>query len=458
MQVMLSRAEFNVATKQWEKAATYFAKSGVAFEEVALRLATLDSASTECNLHLDAPYDSKICLRNSGRDLNALRVFLLEVLKALATSAKSQRAMVCVWILELFLHQITSCALNGKAEQELAARRTAECIEFIRANRINLDPAAILQLIISRDNRQLMLFFAKIIGDYHRVVSILLTEKRYGEVISVLNDAPFEKVSTFIHEVAPVLMEADPESAVDLFLSKPQLSPSLLLPALLRYTSSLDAQKRTGGHVDRHLDVDFAGNTKNFALFYFEELLKRMGLPLDDPFEDDYIIDPADRNYDTWRCSNPDPIIISTTAWLLAKYDGSEMESKVCRFVQELCALQKAHALSEISIIVDAEFILRQCRQFLRKKSCVHALLLLQLPVAAAEEALALDLGLAKAIAVNESDPETTRKIWLTIAQSVISTATNMKVAVDLIEESQNVLTIDVSELQVASIDCSVAM
>lgn len=442
MHVMLSRAEFCVSAKQWEKAASYFARSGVSFEEVALRLCTVDSSAVDSGVRMDAVYDTKICLRNSGRDLNPLRVFLLEVLKALPTSCKSQRTMVCVWIMEIFLHQIAASGLNGKTEQDLSAQRTAECIEFIRANRINLDPSTILQLIVSRDNRSLLLFFAKITGDYHRVVTILLTEKRFSEAVSVINDAPFEKVSTFIYEVAPVLMEADPESAVELFLSKPQLSPSLLMPALLRYTTALDAQRRLPKQPEHRLDVDYAGNTKNFAIAFFEELLRRHGLVFDGE-SDGYIVDPNERNYDQWRCGSPDPIILSTATWLLAKYDSSS-EAKICRFVQELHGLHSALALADV-VAFDAEFVLRQCRLFRRKRSAVYALLLLDQPVQAAEEALALDSGLAKAIASHERDPEVMRSIWLKIAQAVIGGADDMNQAVDLIEESRNVLTIEVT-------------
>jgi hypothetical protein len=135
MQVMLSRAEFNVSIKQWEKAATYFARSGLPFEEVALKLSSVDCTANDSSIKLDASFEYGISLRNSGRDLNALRIFLLEVLKALPASSKSQRTMVCVWLLEIFMHQITSSSLNGKVEQELATQRTAECVEFIRANR-----------------------------------------------------------------------------------------------------------------------------------------------------------------------------------------------------------------------------------------------------------------------------------------------------------------------------------
>jgi hypothetical protein len=308
---------------------------------------------------------------------------------------------------------------------------------------VSLDASTILQLIVNRDNRYLMLFFAKIVGDYHRVVSILLTEQRFSEAISVLNDAPFEKVNTFIYDVAPVLMEADPESSVDLFLSKPQLSPSQLLPALLRYTAALDAQYRLPEPPTQRLDVDYAGNVKNFTLVYFEELLKRHGLALDEYLEDSYIIDIAERNYDMWRCSNPDPIILPTIAWLLAKYDDSENEEKICRFVQELYAMHRAQALQDV-VSLDTEFVLRQCRLFRRQRSAIYALLLLDQPIIAAEEALNVDPGLAKAIAVHETDPDVTRSIWLKIAQHVIGAVVDMKEAVDLIDESQNVLTIEV--------------
>lgn len=296
---------------------------------------------------------------------------------------------------------------------------------------------------MSRDNRQLMLFFAKIIGDYHRVVSIFLAEKRYGEAISVLSDAPFEKVATFIYEVAPILIEADPESTIQLFLAKSQLSLGLLLPTLLRYTSALDNQYRLSSPSQQRLDVDYAGNVKNFAIFYLEELLKGLGLTSIDSPETDFRIDPALRNYEIWKYSSPDPILLPTLGWLLAKYDNSIKEVKVCRFMQELVAMQQAQALEEV-VPLDIEGLLRQCRIFHRRRSAVYVLLLLHQPLLAAEEALLIDVRLAKNIAMNEQDPDITRAIWLKVAQSIITTTSNMKSVADLIEESQSILSIEV--------------
>ncbi len=61
--------------------------------------------------------------------------------------------------------------------------------------RTALDVATTLQLIISRDNRAMLLFFAQIVGDYQKVVGLLLTDRKYGDALRVLTSAPLEKVN-----------------------------------------------------------------------------------------------------------------------------------------------------------------------------------------------------------------------------------------------------------------------
>lgn len=130
----MARSDSIISLKSLEETAIHYARSGLAFEEAAVRLFMGDSVSDQA-AKLDAIYEFQVSIRNSGADLNPLRIYLLEVLKALPPTAKSQRAMVSIWIMELFLHQITSSALNGKVEKDIEDLRTQECIDFIRSNR-----------------------------------------------------------------------------------------------------------------------------------------------------------------------------------------------------------------------------------------------------------------------------------------------------------------------------------
>eukprot|EP01031_Cornospumella_fuschlensis_P035060 gene35060-42461_t len=446
-QVMLRRAEFCADNQQWDKCALYLARSGVNFDEAAIKLSTADvvggTSGSHLTVKLEQAQNRQLCIRVSGSDLNPLKVFLLEVLKTLPSTAKSQRAMLCVWLMELFLHQISATQLSStKTEQAALAQRVEDCMDFIRTNRVNLDVSSITQLLISRDHRQLLLFFSRLTGDYHRVVTMLLTDRKYSEAINVLHDAPYEKISTFVYEVASVLMVKDPEGCVELLLGKPQLQPSLLLPALLAYTEALDHAKKTGDSGSEHLTTNYQGEPRNFAIVYLEEMVKRLGIPLDEPVSEDlFFVEPLERSYDTWRFSSPDPVLLPTLLCLLCKYD-TDNESKVVRLMQELCAMHKAQALQEV-VTLDVDFVLRRCRQYGRRRGVMYAYILMGQPVVAAEEALVLDAQLAKAIAIFETDNVICHAIWLAIARHTVATVVDMKHSIDLIEESQHLLSIE---------------
>lgn len=72
-----------------------------------------------------------------------------------------------------------------------------------------------------------------------------------------------------IYKVSPIVIVFEPESTINMLLSKPKLRTANILPALLRYCSALDNQYKSGNH-DLPLDVDFDGNKVNFAIKYLQ--------------------------------------------------------------------------------------------------------------------------------------------------------------------------------------------
>lgn len=345
-----------------------------------------------------------------------------------------------------------------------------------------LDQSTTFSLIISRNNRPLLLFFAQIAGDYHRVVGIYVTDRRYGEAIAVLRDAPFEKVAALIYKTAPVLIVVEPDATVNMLLAKPQLSVAGLLPALLRYSNALDRQLLLGGAKGEDsvpLDRDFEGGQVNFAIRYLRACLDRLNLGfssgrrLGDGADGDLDMHHYDlmggggggNNY-----SSPEPVLFHTLIWLLAKYDvreGSgdddEAEGELFSMLSHMQELRVNNVFAGFDL--DFEYILRQCRLHHRPRSAVVALLLLDAPAEALREALKIDVVLAKQIAASKlavthaagDDPdggsdentaaanELQKSLWLAVAKHVIAAETDMTRAIALIRESDGVLSIDVS-------------
>jgi hypothetical protein len=119
--IMRAQAEFCMSSGKPEKAAACFAKSDLSFDEVVLKLirCALSDAGTAPGVDSSSVCSSLEDLRGliltGGAELTPLRVYLSEVLKTLPLGAKSQRTMLCTWLCELFLHQISVAAISATA-------------------------------------------------------------------------------------------------------------------------------------------------------------------------------------------------------------------------------------------------------------------------------------------------------------------------------------------------------
>jgi len=320
-----------------------------------------------------------------------------------------------------------------------------------------------------------MLFYAQIVGDYHRVVSMFMSQERYNDAIVVLTDAPIEKVLQLIYKTAPVLIQKEPDATVNMLLSKPQLSLSGILPALLSYCSALDLQiahrarvsatpkvtassptrthsksahtsPRAGNFSDAvPLDRDFEGNEINFAILYLKQTLSRQGFKFGAEPAGVYIVP------DEFAYGSPEAACFHTLVWMLAKYDALENEGEEEELVALLSVMQESRAHDTVlaALDVDYEYILRQCRHYKRRRAAVRALLLLDCPIEAVDEALALDLHDAKQLVVQlqqlGADADLLKQLWMEIAKVVIDREANMAVPIALIKESEGILSIDVS-------------
>ncbi len=139
--------------------------------------------------------------------------------------------------------------------------------------------------------------------------------------------------------------------------------------------------------------------------------------------------------------------------WLLAKYDESEGEQELVGLLSHMHELQAGGVFAGFDL--DYEYILRQCRLYQRPRSAVMGLLLLDAPAVAVQEALLLDLELAKYIASKQADEELRKALWLEVAKHVIKLEVDMQRPIALIRESNGVLSIDVSSKRIASLGAS---
>lgn len=136
--IMRAQADFNMTVPgagRREKAAVCFAKSGLAFDEVVLKLincsGSFNRSSTAAgdsdNNRKGGTSNSSVTAASTledlrglvltgGAELTPLRVYLAETLKTLPISAKSQRTMLCTWLCEIYLHQIAAAGISASPD------------------------------------------------------------------------------------------------------------------------------------------------------------------------------------------------------------------------------------------------------------------------------------------------------------------------------------------------------
>jgi len=83
-----------------------------------------------------------------------------------------------------------------------------------------------------------LLFFAELLQVYDRAIAYHIQKGDYTAALSVLEQAPFDKVEELFYHFSVILMEQAPKSTVRIWMTKSRLQPTKLLPALIRYGQS----------------------------------------------------------------------------------------------------------------------------------------------------------------------------------------------------------------------------
>eukprot|EP00516_Mucochytrium_quahogii_P008408 CAMPEP_0203765634 /NCGR_PEP_ID=MMETSP0098-20131031/18517_1 /ASSEMBLY_ACC=CAM_ASM_000208 /TAXON_ID=96639 /ORGANISM=" , Strain NY0313808BC1" /LENGTH=1100 /DNA_ID=CAMNT_0050661901 /DNA_START=85 /DNA_END=3384 /DNA_ORIENTATION=+ len=361
--VITLRADYHFSQSEFELAARYYAETKRSFEEVALML-----------------------IDKSKRD--ALKSYLTLKLQALPERNKTQRTIISVWVVELYLEKLTTLADSVGAvptESDNDAGNLTELVEskfhqFLTDQRLILGPAkdTIYKLITNHGRDNDYLVYAMINGDYERVVVRYIQRGRHDKAVETLaqqsqrwrlseRDTPDSFVELY-YKYSPELLEHCPSMTVDTWIEASFLDPCKLIPSLIRYSQQRKKENENDDEAVRYLEhcVDVQGNQ-----------------------------DEAIHNL------------------LIALYAGRKDDSSL----RELLASPKG--------CFDLKYALRVCTEYQKKHACVEIYSAMGLYSEAVELALQVDQDLAKMNADMAKDSSTRRKLWLMIAKHEIESALN---------------------------------
>lgn len=297
-----------------------------------------------------------------------------------------------------------------------------------------VDVPTIINLVVQRDDRNILQFVAQVAGDYGKVIGLLMTERRHSDIIAIFEDTPFEKISSLLYKTLPVLIEFEPEATVQLMLNKAQLSLTGVLPTLFGYCSAVD--KLGNSSAKSVLTTDYSGKRIHYAIYYLCQRLQSSS-----HFSDIALLDGISVLEE--HTDLPEPQLVHTLIGMLAKYEADEV--KMIAIIQKIIDLIELEILTENSNRYDYEYIMRQCRLHHKIRGGVLCWILLGSLESAVREALNVDIDMAKNIIKNCKSASNPRSLWFLVAQHALEGENDAQKAIDLITESDSILSIDVS-------------
>ncbi|XP_010533738.1 PREDICTED: vacuolar protein sorting-associated protein 18 homolog isoform X2 [Tarenaya hassleriana] len=223
-QVYLVQAETALASKEYLRAASFYAKINyvISFEEVTLKFISINEP-------------------------DALRTFLLHKLDNLSKDDKCQITMISTWATELYLDKINRLLLEDDAAIENRGSEYHLIVQEFRAFLSDckdvLDETTTMKLLESYGRVEELVYFANLKEQYGIVVHHYIQQGEAKKALEVLqkSSVPVELQYKF----APDLIMLDAYETVEAWMANKDLNPRRLIPAMMRYSSEPHAKNET---------------------------------------------------------------------------------------------------------------------------------------------------------------------------------------------------------------------
>ncbi|CAI9275519.1 unnamed protein product [Lactuca saligna] len=377
-QVYLVQAEAAFSSKDFFRAASFFAKINYAlsFEEITLKFIGIG-------------------------EQDALRTFLLRKLDSLVKDDKCQIMMISTWATELYLDKINRLLLEDDSPDKRNSEYQSVIMEFrafLSDSKDVLDEATTMTLLESYGRVDELVYFASLKEQHEIVIHHYIQQ---GEAKRALDVLQKPGVSVELqYKFAPDLIMLDAYETVESWMTRNDLNPRKLIPAMMSYSSEPHAKNET------------------------HEVIKYL-------------------EYCVHRLQNEDPGVHNL---LLSLYAKKEDDSTLLRFLQ--CKFGKGRSNGP-DFFYDPKYALRLCLKEKRMRACVHIYSMMFMHEEAVALALQVDPELAMAEADKvEDDEDLRKKLWLMVAKHVVeqekgTKRENIRKAIAFLKETDGLLKIE---------------
>ncbi|KAL1509544.1 hypothetical protein ABEB36_004259 [Hypothenemus hampei] len=375
------------ANNQFELAKKYSKANEACYNQVLIKEA--DKLFEDKNYALSAQRYAEaqssfeeICLKFLQiNESDSLMIFLRTKLGTLEPKDKTQITMIVIWVVELYLTKLEEIRLRGLEKSATYDEVQKDFETFIAlqevADCIKNNKITIYELMQSHGDKGNLMKLTIVNKDFERLICHHIFKNDFREALEVLKS---QNNMELYYQFAPILMQEVPKHMVKTLIEQgKKLSPLRLLPALVACNGEVHS-----------LEV----------IRYLEFCITKL--------------------------KNTDKAIHNFLLSLYAKYDAEKL-------------MDYLNSQGEESTLVnyDVYFALRLCTEQNRPKACVKLNGLLGLWESAVDLAITVDLNLAKKMAdlSPEDDLELRKKLWLKIAQHVVSKQNDIKEAMKYLSD-----------------------
>lgn len=441
--VRSAQADFYFNREEYVMSAKYYATTSRSFEEIALKFAA------------------------GNVEEKALKAFVGAKLRSLRPDQSTQRTILSLWLVEMFLSQMNGLDAIGEGSSlssnisntngDLADDMKSiqdEFKSFLKDNRAHLGMSecaeTTFQLISSHGRMDMLLYFADLIEDYERMMTLYVQEENYNGAVSLLHREsqryvenhrrPPEKIENLFYKFSPILMEHAPSTTVNAWKGmRRYLVASKLIPSLVRYSQ-------------RRQEVQQRQTRKDEIARRINQLSSSSGGKNSN--END-IADVEDNDdMDDSNTNDEERNIDYAVEYLeFCVFENRNKEAAIHNFLVSLYAQRNDNGDKILQFLdgsrgnrpyFDLDYALRVCIQNGQHLACVRIYSMMNLPDQAVSLALKCgDIELAKQHADVPDEDEMKKKLWLRIAKQVITQQADIKKAIGIIQESNDLLKIE---------------
>lgn len=395
--IMLNDGRFDLASHYARSAAQKDAVAAASGDHLISKGRYLEAATVYGKS--SRPFEQVALAFIDHSEQDALRRYLLTKLGTYRKSSIMQRVMIVSWLTEIFMSKLNSLddTITTKAQlventstadskDELTLIRK-EFEEFVIKYKMELDRKTTYEIISSHGREQELLSYATAINDYNYVLSYWVQRERWQNALNVLKQ---QNDPDIYYRYSTVLMVHVASELVDVLTRHPDLNPRNLIPALLNYNKNHSVP----------LSQNQAARYLNFCINQIQ---------------------------------STDAAIHNTLISIYAS-DPSPSESALLSYLS-------AQSLAPTPAY-DADFAFRLCIQHSRVQSAVHIYTSMGQYASAVSLALKHDqIELASSVADRPptSDRALRKKLWLAVAQKVISQQAvgSIKTAIDFLKRCE---------------------